>query len=159
MATQPSANPKICSHSFSECSLNPVYLNCTSRAPGRSLATQIRQALLLGLAYNLYCLRHRFPQRGCQQSPTLTREFTSVDSKGGYVAQKLCKCFVCLQWGWTLGRATGLSTEVSNVQSIREAAVYQEKGTAGTSQNPQPLKRRLRLCLAPARSQERRARE
>jgi hypothetical protein len=29
MATQPSANPKICSHSFSECSLNPVYLNCT----------------------------------------------------------------------------------------------------------------------------------
>src|SRR6266481_9114446 len=91
MATQPSANPKICSHSFSECSLNPVYLNCTSRAPGRSLATQIRQALLLGLAYNLYCLRHRFPQRGCQQSPTLTREFTSVDSKGGYVAQKLCK--------------------------------------------------------------------
>jgi len=41
----------------------------------RSLATQIRQALLLGLAYNLYCLRHRFPQRGCQQSP-------SVVSKG-----------------------------------------------------------------------------
>ena len=40
----------------------------SSRAPGRSLATQIRQALLLGLAYNLYRLRHRFPQRGCQQS-------------------------------------------------------------------------------------------
>jgi hypothetical protein len=47
----------------------------SSRAPGRSLATQIRQALLLGLAYHLYCLRHRFPQRGCQQSP-------SVVSKG-----------------------------------------------------------------------------
>jgi Transposase DDE domain/Transposase domain (DUF772) len=31
----------------------------SSRAPGRSLATQIRQALLLGLAYNLYRLRHR----------------------------------------------------------------------------------------------------
>jgi len=46
----------------------------SSRAPGRSLATQIRQALLLGLAYNLYRLRHRFPQRGCQQS-------LSVDSK------------------------------------------------------------------------------
>jgi len=29
MATQPSANPKICSHSFSECSLNPVSFNCT----------------------------------------------------------------------------------------------------------------------------------
>ncbi len=31
----------------------------SSRAPGRSLATQIRQALLLGLTYNLYRLRHR----------------------------------------------------------------------------------------------------
>ncbi len=37
----------------------------SSRAPGRSLATQIRQALLLGLAYNIYRLRHHFPQRGC----------------------------------------------------------------------------------------------
>jgi hypothetical protein len=40
----------------------------SSRAPGRSLATQIRQALLLGLAYNLYHLRHRTTHRGCQQS-------------------------------------------------------------------------------------------
>src|SRR6267143_2355063 len=30
----------------------------SSRAPGRSLPTQIRQALLLGLAYNIYRLRH-----------------------------------------------------------------------------------------------------
>ena len=30
----------------------------SSRAPGRSLTMQIRQALLLGLAYNLYRLRH-----------------------------------------------------------------------------------------------------
>ena len=29
MATQPSANPKICSPSFSECSLHPAYLNST----------------------------------------------------------------------------------------------------------------------------------
>ena len=48
----------------------------SSRAPGRSLATQIRQALLLGLAYNLYCLRHRFPQRGCQQSPSVAKRLT-----------------------------------------------------------------------------------
>jgi len=41
---------------------------------GRSLATQVRQALLLGLAYNIYRLRHRFAQGGCQQS-------LSVDSK------------------------------------------------------------------------------
>jgi IS5 family transposase len=46
----------------------------SSRAPGRSLATQIRQALLLGLAYNIYRLRHRFAHGGCQQS-------LSVDSK------------------------------------------------------------------------------
>src|SRR5438445_8601307 len=32
----------------------------SSRAPGRSLTTQIRQALLLGLAYNVYRLRHQF---------------------------------------------------------------------------------------------------
>jgi hypothetical protein len=49
----------------------------SSRAPGRSLATQIRQALLLGLAYNLYCLRHRFPQRGCQQSPSVAKRLTA----------------------------------------------------------------------------------
>jgi hypothetical protein len=29
---------------------------------------QIRQALLLGLTYNLYRLRHRLRLRGCQQS-------------------------------------------------------------------------------------------
>src|SRR5216684_5995256 len=46
----------------------------SSRAPGRSLATQIRQALLLGLAYNIYRLRHHFPQRGCQQSPSVANK-------------------------------------------------------------------------------------
>jgi hypothetical protein len=40
----------------------------SSRAPGRSLSMQICQALLLGLAYNLYRLRHRTADRGCQQS-------------------------------------------------------------------------------------------
>ena len=33
----------------------------SSRAPGRSLATQVLQALLLGVAYNIYRLRPRFP--------------------------------------------------------------------------------------------------
>src|SRR2546422_5212074 len=46
----------------------------SSRAPGRSLATQIRQALLLGLAYNIYRLRHRFSHRGCQQSPSIANK-------------------------------------------------------------------------------------
>jgi hypothetical protein len=31
----------------------------SARAPGRSLRTQKRQALLLGLSFNLYRLRHR----------------------------------------------------------------------------------------------------
>jgi hypothetical protein len=30
------------------------------RAPGRSLRTQMRQALLLGLSFNLYRLKHRY---------------------------------------------------------------------------------------------------
>jgi hypothetical protein len=40
----------------------------SSRAPGRRLAHQIRQALLLGLTYSLYRLRHRILHRGSQQS-------------------------------------------------------------------------------------------
>jgi len=50
----------------------------SSRAPGRCLTTQIRQALLLGLAYNLYRLRHRRTQRGCQQSRVLGSTHTGV---------------------------------------------------------------------------------
>jgi hypothetical protein len=40
----------------------------SARAPGRSLRTQRRQALLLGLSFNLYRLRHRYRFLGCQQS-------------------------------------------------------------------------------------------
>lgn len=40
----------------------------SSRAPGRSLAIQIRQALLLGLTYNLYRLRPVLRLTGYQQS-------------------------------------------------------------------------------------------
>jgi hypothetical protein len=41
----------------------------SAKAPGRSLPLQVRQALLLGLTFNLYRLRHHRPLRGCQQSP------------------------------------------------------------------------------------------
>ena len=54
----------------------------SSRAPGRSLATQIRQALLLGLTYNLYRLRHPGNHGGCQQSHFKSNEFVSVHSAG-----------------------------------------------------------------------------
>ncbi len=40
----------------------------SAKAPGRSLPLQVRQALLLGLTFNLYRLRHRRAHRGCQQS-------------------------------------------------------------------------------------------
>lgn len=40
----------------------------SSRAPARTLSLQIRQALLLGLAYNLFRLRFRSTHGGCRQS-------------------------------------------------------------------------------------------
>src|SRR5712692_156283 len=40
----------------------------SAKAPGRSLPVQVRQALLLGLTFNLYRLRHHRVLRGCQQS-------------------------------------------------------------------------------------------
>jgi hypothetical protein len=45
-------------------------LSC--RAPGRCLLTQRRQALLLGLTYNLYRLEHVIRTSGCQQSQDIS---------------------------------------------------------------------------------------
>ena len=39
--------------------IETVFSSVKRRAPGRSLRTQMRQALLLGLSLNLYRLRHR----------------------------------------------------------------------------------------------------
>jgi hypothetical protein len=36
------------------------------------LPTQMRQALLLGLAFNLYRLRHRTAPAGCKQSQVIS---------------------------------------------------------------------------------------
>ncbi|HEY1423147.1 MAG TPA: hypothetical protein VGF20_06835, partial [Candidatus Acidoferrum sp.] len=49
----------------------------SSRAPGRSLAIQIRQALLLGLTYNLYRLRHRLVPED------VNRAITTYEKRGG----------------------------------------------------------------------------
>lgn len=49
----------------------------SAKAPGRRLAIQIRQTLLLGLAFNLYRLRHRRALRRCQQS-RVTGEISDV---------------------------------------------------------------------------------
>ena len=53
----------------------------SSRAPGRSLAIQIRQALLLGLAYNLYRLR---PTPACRMStePSIVAEVMILKGLG-----------------------------------------------------------------------------
>ena len=56
----------------------------SSRAPGRSLSMQIRQALLLGLAYNLYRLRHRLALEDVNRA--------SVDSNGLKVAVFSMSC-------------------------------------------------------------------
>src|SRR5438045_6778574 len=64
--------------SKTESIFSAVKRKLSSPAPGRSLATHIRQALLPGLAYTLYRLRHRFALRGCQQSPTLMDSPASV---------------------------------------------------------------------------------
>jgi hypothetical protein len=71
----------------------------SSRAPGRSLATQVRQALLLGLAYNLYRLRHCTTHRGCQQSPTLMSILVGVDSKRFIVKPKSFRCNIYKKHG------------------------------------------------------------
>ncbi len=55
----------------------------SSRAPGRSLPVHIRQALLLGLTYNLYRLRHRLPLRGCQQSHLKSFRIRTYEKRGG----------------------------------------------------------------------------
>lgn len=74
--------------------ISAVKRKLSSRAPGRSLNMQIRQALLLGLAYNLYRLRHRLTHGGCQQSHFKSFRFGSVAKKGvtggffGCVARK-----------------------------------------------------------------------
>ena len=54
----------------------------SSRAPGRRWPVQIRQALLLGLTYNLYRLRHRYCLRGCPQSHFKSFRMRSYRKRG-----------------------------------------------------------------------------
>ncbi len=51
-----------------ETAISVVKRKLSARAPGRTLFTQMRQALLLGLAFNIYKLRHPLVSPGCQQS-------------------------------------------------------------------------------------------
>ncbi|MGB7611246.1 MAG: transposase, partial [Candidatus Acidiferrum sp.] len=65
----------------------------SSSAPGRSLAIQIRQALLLGLTYNLYRLRPALGPIGCQQSPTSS---FNIAAHGSSIRRLRVDSAVCL---------------------------------------------------------------
>jgi hypothetical protein len=56
----------------------------SAKAPGRRLPLQVRQALLLGLTYNLYRLRHRSVPRGCQQSHLKVLCLPHIRKNGGW---------------------------------------------------------------------------
>ena len=62
----------------------------SAKAPGRSLAMQIRQALLLGLAFNLYRLKHLQALRGCQQSSLSPIIPVHTQKQGGGGAFCIC---------------------------------------------------------------------
>jgi hypothetical protein len=58
-----------------------VQRKLSARAPGRSLRTQKRQALLLGLRFNLYRLRHRYLFSRMSTEPS--HLINGLDRKGG----------------------------------------------------------------------------
>src|SRR5580693_7958820 len=67
-----------------ETTFSAVKRKLSSRAPGRSLSIQIRQALLLGLTFNLYRLRHPSQgedvNRASVDSKALTRTVSLLDA-------------------------------------------------------------------------------
>src|SRR5271170_2791282 len=63
-----------------ETTFSAVKRKLSSRAPGRSLSIQIRQALLLGLAFNLYRLRHPLVRKDVNRAINTYRRLADVDS-------------------------------------------------------------------------------
>ncbi len=55
----------------------------SSRAPGRSLASQIRQALLLGLTYNLYRLRHPYLHEDVNRATLTPFRMNTFEKRAG----------------------------------------------------------------------------
>jgi Transposase DDE domain/Transposase domain (DUF772) len=54
----------------------------SARAPGRSLRSQIRQALLLGLTYNLYRLRHPYLPEDVNRATLTTFRINTCEKRG-----------------------------------------------------------------------------
>src|SRR5487761_555999 len=59
--------------SLIESLFSSVKRKLSARAPGRSLRTQKRQALLLGLSFNLYRLKHRYLLSRMSTEPTAVK--------------------------------------------------------------------------------------
>jgi hypothetical protein len=55
----------------------------SAKAPGHSLPLQVRQALLPGLTFNLYRLRHHRTLQGCQQNHLKSFRMRSCEKKRG----------------------------------------------------------------------------
>jgi hypothetical protein len=77
---------RYCRRSLIESVFSTVKRKLSARAPGRSLATQTRQALLLGVAFNLYRLK-----------PSLFIKRMSTEPDGFYEKRFLATQPLCLQ--------------------------------------------------------------
>jgi hypothetical protein len=62
----------------------------SARAPGRSLRTQKRQALLLGLSFNLYRLRHRYLFARMSIEPSDLKKIPPRSGSTASAAKVLC---------------------------------------------------------------------
>ena len=68
----------------------------SARAPGRSLSMQVRQALLLGLSFNLYRLRHRhFFLRMSTEPDSLNKVLILLGVRTPGDGEGLSVCFCC----------------------------------------------------------------
>ena len=96
----------------------------SSRAPGRSLATQIRQALLLGLAYNLYRLRHP------NLHEDVNRAITTYEKRGGKSRKRARFAqFWCNATPFRINTSKSVSKQ--RTLSIFRINTYEKRGEGG----------------------------
>src|SRR5882724_10336722 len=87
-----------------------------TKAPGRRLVRQVRQALLLGLTYNLYLyrLRHRSTRRGCQQG-----HFNSFRIRRVEKSLHLCLAGLRIRWFDPIAEASELPKHLRSAELLR----------------------------------------
>ena len=99
----------------------------SAKAPGRSLLLQVRQALLLGLTYNLYRLRHRSALRRCQQSHLksfVCRSYAKTGETGVHLTADPTKVRILS----VIVKSSLAQTEISLTSSSGHADTIQESG-------------------------------